>query len=501
MTETRRDFFKRSGLCALGMASLGMHMHHFGALSAFAQRNLTEGGSDNDYRALVVLFLLGGNDGNNLIVPVHEDKSLSTYSDYAAARASQGLAIPRAPLLPVTVPRLGHLEYGFHPNLGPMASGINNGIHELYGKGKLALVTNVGSLVRPLTKAQFLDPGQPKPYQLFSHPDQTAQAQTSNGAASMLTGWGGRIADRMTATHNAGGLIPMITSVVGAQLFTNGQNTLPLGIADSGTPLSKVLDPAGFAELNAANKARLAAFNELRRQDLASNYVAAASYTTDLAIEANGALQSFQEVTVEFPDTDIGRQLKQVARLIKKRGDLQVRRQVFFAQIGGYDTHAGQLTQHNLLLGQMSQAIRSFYDEMVVQGVSNDVTTLTLSDFGRTLGPTGQGLTVGSDHAWGNHMLVVGGSVAGGDFYGSLRPDGSGSYFPRLSYNGPDDADIGSSARGRWIPTTSVDQYAVRFARWFGLAKEDEAAIFPNIANFAQHDAANSRLDFLPFQG
>jgi len=290
----------------------------------------------------------------------------------------------------------------------------------------------------------------------------------------------------------------MITSISGAQLFTAGQITLPLGIADANTSLGSVLNPEGF-ETNptGATLARLNAFNSLRTQDLSSNYVAAASHVTDLAIQANSSLETSQEVTVDFPNTSIGRQLKQVARLIKKRTDLNMNRQVFYVQMFGFDTHAGQMSQHISLLGQSSQAMRSFYDEMVVQGVSNDVTTFTLSDFGRTFSPSGLGLTVGSDHAWGNHMLVMGGSVSGGDFYGSLRPDGTGDYYPTLSLGGPDDTESGSSARGRWIPTTSVDQYAARLARWFGLPQTDEASVFPNLANFAQHDANYSNLNFL----
>jgi uncharacterized protein (DUF1501 family) len=482
---------RRSGMCALSMAALGRSMETFGAVSSLTPQ------SSGDYKALVIVFLLGGNDGINTVVPIHDDSSVSNYADYAAARATNGLALPRPPLLPISVPRLGGLEYGLHPDLGPISTGMNNGLHELYGKGKLAIVANVGSLVTPLTKAQFLDPLSKKPYQLYSHSDQTAQAQTAMSAAPGLTGWGGRIADRMSPTHNSGGLVPLITSIAGAQLITTGQSTLPLGIADSQTPLDRVLHVEGYEPLTGLAQARLTAFNALRSQDLGANFIAAASHVTDLAVQANTALQTTREVTVAFPDSGLGRQLKQVARLIKKRNDLNVRRQVFYAQVNGFDTHAGQLIPHRMLLGEFSQAVRAFYDEMEVQGVGNDVTAFTLSDFGRTLGPTGAGLTVGSDHAWGNHLFVLGGAVNGGDVYGSLRPDGTGSYFPTLRYGGPDDTETGSTARGRWIPTTSVDQYAVRLARWFGLSRADEAVVFPNFGAMASHDAQNGRLDFL----
>ncbi len=497
MNETRRDFLKKTGGCALGMVSLATQMHHFGTMSAMAQKvvdnPLTAAGG---YKALVLLFWAGGNDGNNMVIPNHNDATVSNYSVYNSSRTTQGLSIAQNTLLPISVPRLGGLTYGLHPSLGPGATGaINNGIHELYGQGKLAVVANVGTLVRPLTKAQFQSSAFKKPSQLFSHSDQVTQNQTSISNTESFTGWGGRISDRMTAAQNPTGLIPMITSIAGAQLFTAGQNTLPLAIADSATSLASVLNPAGFGLTpTGSTLARLNAFNALRAQDLSSNYVAAASHVTDLAMQANSALQTSDDTTVAFPNTSIGRQLRQVARLIKNRTDLAVTRQVFYVQIGGFDTHSNQVAQHINIFSQFSQAMRSFYDEMIAQGTTNDVTTFTLSDFGRTMNPAGSGAGVGSDHGWGNHMFVMGGAVNGGDFYGSLRPDGTGTYFPSLTLGGLDDTDSNSSPRGRWIPTTSVDQYAVTLARWFGLPPEDELAVFPNLATFP---GTYSQLGFL----
>jgi uncharacterized protein (DUF1501 family) len=500
MKETRRDFFKKTGGCALGMVTLATQMHHLGTMNAIAQRTLDgmgDGGAD--YKALVVLFWAGGNDGNNTIIPNHSDSSVSNYQDYFNVRNPQGLALPQASLLPITVPRLNGLSYGFHPSLGPGATGaINNGIHELFGTGKLAIVTNVGTLVRPLTKTQYQSSQFQKPYQLFSHSDQVTQAQTSISNTQAITGWGGRMSDRMTADVNPNGLIPMITSIAGAQIFSAGQMTLPMAIADANTNLASVLNPAGFGtNPTGVNLARLNAFNQLRTQDLSNNYVAAASHITDLAMQANAALQTSQEVTVTFPNSSIGRQLKQVARLIKKRTDLNTNRQIFYVQIGGFDHHTDELTGQVNLLGQFSQAMRAFYDELVTQGVDSSVTTFTLSDFGRTLTPSGTGGSVGSDHAWGNHMFVMGGAVAGGDFYGSLRPDGSGTYFPTLALGGPDHTDSGNTPRGRWIPTTSVDQYASVFARWFGLPQDTTTlhTVFPNLTNFP---GSFSQLGFLP---
>ena len=505
MKGSRRDFLKKSGGCALGMVSLATQMHHLGMISAMAQKTIDDQKTDEggaSYKALVLLFWAGGNDGNNMVVPNHNDATISNYAAYSAARTASGLAIPQGSLLPINVPRMGGLSYGLHPNLGPLTQNgttiVNNGIHDLWGSGKLAIVTNVGNLVRPLTKAQYQSSSFQKPYQLFSHSDQVNQAQTSVSNTAVFTGWGGRVSDRMTAGSNPTGLIPMVTSINGAQLFTAGQTTLPLAIADSNTPLANVLNPAGFGTPpTGSNLARLNAFNALRTQDLSYNYVAAASHVTDLAMQANAALATAQDVTTVFPNTSIGRQLKQVARLIKDRFDLNVNRQVFYVQIGGFDTHTTQLTNQTNLFTQVSQAMRSFWDEMNVQSIQNDVTLFTLSDFSRTLSPSGAGADVGSDHAWGNHMFVMGGSVLGGDFYGSLRPDGTGNYYPTLTQGGPDDTDGGTAPRGRWIPTTSVDQYAAALSRWFGLPQDAPtlASVFPNLANFP---GTFSQLGFLP---
>ena len=282
----------------------------------------------------------------------------------------------------------------------------------------------------------------------------------------------------------------MITSISGAQLFTAGQTTLPLAIANAGTGLNAVLNPAGF-NTTAASQARLASFNALRGMDLSSQVVAAASHVTDQAMAANAALQTFQEVTAAFPNTGIGLQLKQVARLIKKRTDLSVNRQIFFVQLGGFDTHNGQIAQQNTLFIQLSQAMRAFYEEMVLQGLGDKVTQFTMADFSRTFNPASSGAIVGSDHAWANHHFVVGGGITAADFYG-VNTASNGTPFPQLTFNGPDDADSGTGARGRWIPTTSVEQYAATLARWYGLPDANLAAVFPKITNFT-----NTNLGFM----
>jgi len=497
MTENRREFIKKSA-CSLSMLALATQARHFGMMSAMAQtadaKSESDAGVPTDYRALVCILLSGGNDGNNLIIPNHSDANISNYAVYASSRAAQGLAIPQNQLLPVAVPRLGNLTYGLHPNLGavPTQGGINNGIHELWANGKLAVVSNVGNLIRPMTKAQYTSNPAWRPYQLFSHSDQVQQQQTSRSDSPTPIGWGGKLADRLHSSDNPNGQISMITSIAGTQLFTLGQSTTPLAIRDAGTPLNQTLVLYSKTCCNDPfSNARNTALAELRTVDLDSQLVGATSHITNQAQIAGNALSTFQEVTAPFPNTNLGRQLKQVARVIKKRGDLSINRQVFFVELGGFDTHQNQLNgqnSQNALFVQLSQAMRAFYDEMGVQGMQNNVTTFTLSDFGRTMNPAGTGAGVGSDHAWGNHSLVLGGAVMGGNIYGNTRPDGSGNIFPTLQLGGPDDIDTGSFARGRWLPTTSVEQYAGTLARWFGLNDTDLAAVFPNITNFPNNN-------------
>jgi uncharacterized protein (DUF1501 family) len=485
MKQTRREFIAKTG-CALSMVTMATQASQFGMMSAMAQKSedLNTSDAPSDYRALVLVFMQGGNDGNNMVIPNHNDASISNYAAYTAARGTQGLALAQNTLLPITVPRMGNLTYGLNPAFGPLpvgANNINNGIHELWGLGKMAIVPNVGTLFAPITRTQYQNNSVKKPFQLFSHSDQVSQFQAGRSDVQSFTGWGGRTSDRRTTSDNPGGLVPMITSISGSQLFTAGQTTLPLAMASAPAGLNTVLAMNGFGT-SAAEVARRAAFDALRTQDLSQNLVAAASNITNQSVSANTALASFQEVTVPFPTTSIGNQLKQVARLIKKRTDLSVNRQIFYVQIGSFDTHTSQLNTQTNLLGQMSQAMRSFYEEMGTQGISDKVTMFTMSDFARTFNPAGTGATVGSDHAWGNHMMVIGGAVTLSDFYGVNNA--SGTPFPIIVQNGPDDADNGTAARGRWIPTTSIEQYAGTLAKWFGVTAADLPIVFPNIGNF-----------------
>lgn len=454
MTTTRRDFLRKTG-CLLGGAALVSTIDSFGLLNAYAQ-------SGADYRALVCIFLNGGNDGNNMIVPL--DAEFSAYNSVRGGAA--GLAHTQASLLPVNP--LSGRQFGFHPNMPEM--------RDLFNQGKLAVVSNVGPLVEPLTRATYQNGTGKKPLQLFSHSDQVNEWQTSLAGSVSQTGWGGRTADR-TSGLNGAATFPQLVSIAGISTFVIGTSARPLAISDSRTALSAVLplnnapSPATAAE----NSARRAAMDRLRSYDLEPALVKAASDTTSSALQTRDTLASAPvQNYANIPDATLGYQLEQVARLIALRDSLGMKRQIFFCQLGGFDSHANQRTngsQDGLLL-QVSQAMKAFYDTTVQLGVANNVTTFTLSDFGRTFQPSGSGAAVGSDHGWGNHHLVMGGAVLGQTFYGT---------FPTLALGGPDDTDN----RGRWIPTTSVEQYAATLATWYGLSSADLPYVFPLIGRFS----------------
>ncbi|MBC7911997.1 MAG: DUF1501 domain-containing protein [Pyrinomonadaceae bacterium] len=471
MTQSRRDFLRKTG-CALSMAALATQVEHFGLMSALAQE--TGAGDGGDYKALVCIFMSGGNDGNNTVVPNHSDASLSNYATYSGVRTASGLAIPQASLLPITVPRMGGLTYGLHPNLVELQT--------LWNQQKLGIVTNVGTLVQPMTRTTYQNNSVPKPYQLFSHSDQVQQAQSANAATPTSSGWGGRTSD-LLAGLNTGAQIPMITSVAGTQLFTAGQVTKPLAVNPAPTALNQLLTLTGY-NTTAESLARRAAYDQLRTVDLSSNVVRAVHDITQEATIASTALnRPDPTLTTTFPNTSIGNQLRQVAKFLAIRNDITINRQIFFCSLGGFDTHTGEVAAHVTLLGQLSQAMKAFYDETVALSIADKVTTFTLSDFGRTLLPSGVGAaTVGTDHAWANHMFVMGGSVLGGNFYGMNTSNGTP--YPTLQLSGPDDADN----RGRFIPTTAVEQYAATLATWYGLGAGSLSTVFPFLSNFGSNN-------------
>jgi len=459
MALTRREFLCRS-FGTFGAAVLTCE--RFGLLQALAQ--------PGDYKALVCIFLFGGNDSGNMIIPYDD------YATYASIRGSSGLALPQSSLLPISVPSLGS-RFAFHPSLA--------GLHALWRQGRAAVVCNVGPLVEPTSRESFRNGTARLPLHLLSHSDQQQQWQTATSDGSGSSGWGGRTADK-AAQFNAASF-PTLVSMTGTPAFVTGNTQHPLALASAPTRLDAALRLDGFPNPPDTDS-RYSAMLELLQEDQNLTLARGASQVMTEALEVERTLRGVGDPLVPpFPvRTSLGNQLEQVAKLISLRGSLGMSRQIFFCSLGGFDTHNGQVIggnplagTHATLLAQVSTALKAFYDATVALGVASQVVTFTLSDFSRTYKPNGG---LGTDHAWGAHHFVVGGSVLGGEFYGV--PGSNGTVFPTLAPDGPDDTDAGGNARGRWIPTTAVDQYGATLASWFGIRAVDLPAVFPNIGRF-----------------
>jgi uncharacterized protein (DUF1501 family) len=427
---------------AAGAAMLG-GLSKFGLVSAFAQ-------GTTDYKALVCIFLFGGNDGNNMVVPID-----SRYAGYQSVRG--GLAIPQGQLLPLQSG--GQAIYGLHPSMAEMQGYFNN-------QKNLAIVANVGTLVQPTTQAMY-KAYQNLPQNLFSHSDQQDQWQSAQLTGAPLSGWAGKVADSLQSAYNSAAKFPPILSVSGNAIFCTGINSQPFTMDPGATPGLQGFDSS------AASQARFVATQQLLTFDSGLSLVQAANAVTGQAVQYSvvlaSALKNIPPLQTVFPSNYLGDQLKQVAQVIAAQGSLGVKRQIFFCSYGGFDTHGDQLVQHVQLLREVSQSMSAFYQATQELGVPNQVTTFTVSEFGRTLEPGSNG---GTDHAWGNHQLILGGAVKGNAVYGK---------FPTLALGGPDDAD----QNGRWIPTTALDQFGATLGTWFGVANTDLPSIFPNLANFS----------------
>jgi uncharacterized protein (DUF1501 family) len=439
MAVNRRSFIKYASLAAGGNA---LALRPFGALNALAQ-------STTDYKALVCVFLFGGNDANNTLIPF----DTAGYGNYSTVRGP--LAIAQNQLL-----QLGPTpSFALNPNLPELQA--------LYNSRNVALVTNVGTLVAPTTKAQY-QAGQSLPTNLFSHPDQQLEWQNAAQSGATSSGWAGRIADVLNTSYNPGGLVPMITSVAGDTLFCNGSASTPVSVSPGN--LGGASCSEGTTECNArqATAQALLSFDSGLTLVQADNAITNNAYNYAKVLTA--ATQSVTALKTVFPTTgnSLAAQLQQIAQIIQVRGALGVSRQIFFCGVGNFDTHSNQLALQNALLAQISPALNAFYNATVEMGVQSNVTSFTMSDFSRTFQPNSN---TGSDHAWGSHHIVMGGAVKGGSMYGT---------FPTLALGGPDD----SGSNGRWVPTTGSVQYAATLAQWFGVSPSQLPQVFPNIGSF-----------------
>jgi uncharacterized protein (DUF1501 family) len=446
----RRSFLKSGGAAAAAAT--------FASTPGAAFSQVVGGGAPfNDYRALVCVFMFGGNDSFNMLVP----RSDAEYNIYAASR--QNLAIAQQDLLAINPLTSDDVQYGLHPAM--------SSLQQLFEGGSASFVSNVGPLVEPTTKDAFFSQSVNLPPQLFSHNDQQDQWFSLKGKATTDTGWAGRMADMIRA-NVAGQQMATNASLFGTNLFQSADETVAY-VMGPGGPLqfegfSMDPDNIGFEQREAFKRIINANYGSIYERGLADVQRRAidAADTVTAAIESPEA----QSLTTIFPMSQLGGQLQTVARLIAARDQLQMQRQVFFVAAGGFDSHDNQNDDQPGLLADISESIAAFHAATLEIGVDTEVTTFTQSDFGRTLTSNGDG----TDHAWGGNQLVVGGGVRGQDLYGS---------YPLLQIGGDD--DVGG---GRMIPTTSADQYAATLAKWFGIPDLELDIVAPNIDNFVTRD-------------
>lgn len=434
----RRSFLKLSaGLACVSMTGLEL------------LPRLASASTVNDYKALVCIYLNGGNDGNNLIVP----QDASRYGAYKNIRGN--LALGSDKLCPSIVDSKNN-PYALHYGLPEM----NN----LFATGQLAIVLNTGMLESPLTRNQYLQGVSTTPSNLFSHSDQTVQVQTGQPTTNGK-GWGGSLLDNLVG---AGESLAAV-SLSSPALLLQGQN-----ISGNLVPPGSNLGLAGMEFWdNSLSNARKAALDKILALDAGNPLHQAANQAMKDGLQLGSSLKTIKQlapIKTVFPGTSIGRQLEEVINIIRLRTLSGNGRQVFFCSLDGFDTHSGQDWQQWDLLKQLSKAMEAFYFATVELGLDKQITSFTQSEFGRTLQSNGSG----SDHGWGSHQLVSGGAVKGG-IYGEM---------PDFTLNGADDAN----GRGVWIPKIATAQFAATLGRWFGASTTELAAVFPNLGQFTQSD-------------
>ena len=458
---SNRGFNRRRFLQSIATSAVaGSWLGTLGTLQrAQAASSLSVRGGSG-YKALVCIFLDGGADAYNMLLPriPGTGNPATDYNTYTASRTNMSIGYdPDTQTYdPSSILALNGTDLGLNPGM--------TGMQGLFNAQNMAAVANIGSMVEPGTKAEILGGSIELPPQLFSHSDQSIQWQTAYANSVDNKGWFGRVAD-LVDTLNPPNSPSMNISVVGNNIIQVGDTVVPYSISTDGPiGLHVGWDPDDHRlntveSLMAADSSLFGAQHSSIKQTALDNY--------DMI---NNALENAPPLATVFPDTWLGNQLEIVARMIGIRGDLGAIRQTFVVSHGGFDTHDSQLTDLPGLISDLSECVTAFYDALVELGVENDVTAFTQSEFSRTLNSNGNG----TDHGWGTHSFVVGGAVNGGQIYGTP---------PDLTLEGPDDID-----RGRMIPTIAVDQYAATLAKWFGVDPGLMDTVFPNLGNFSGDD-------------
>lgn len=466
--HTRRAFLRRSGQLAMAGTALPFALN----LAAMGEAAAQAAPAD-DYKALVCVFLFGGNDYANTVVG-YDDPSYNAYSQIRVPQAAGGIAIAKealaATLLAPTVALPDGRQYALHPSMTQLAGLFNT-------DGKVAVQLNVGPLVVPLTRAQYNNSNKklyPQPPKLFSHNDQQSTWQSSSPEGSTV-GWGGNIGDLVLSQRQNTTALFTCISVAGNAVFLSGDQALQYQVSTSGAVGIRSIKDASTYGSSSVKAAMAQLAQEARSHQLENEYNKVTQRAVQAETTVTGAIQSatFAADTFGSLNTGLANQLKMVARLIRGRSTLGAKRQVFFVSMGGFDLHDNLIAKQPDLMQQLSDALAAFHRQMVAQGLADKVTAFTASDFGRTLASNGDG----SDHGWGGHHFVVGGAVNGKAFYGTPQVVSINNDAKLAGYEG----HVG---QGRLIPTTSVDQYGATLARWFGVPDAELAGILPNLKNF-----------------
>ncbi len=444
---------------ALGTSTVYNSLINLKAMNAIIGSTSTAG---NDYKALVCLQLSGGNDSFNMLIP----RGATEYSEYAEVRSN--LAIAQDQILPINPDVTDGREFGLHPSL--------TGLKDIFESGKAAFVSNVGTLVEPVTKPGLQQGGVKVPLGLLSHSDQVMHWQTAFPQDRTTLGWGGKMADILKSMNEDIG-VSMNISLGGNNVFQRGESVTEYAINETGG-----VSIVGF-DINEP-------FFNLMKEDvtdmMSQNYedIFRDSYNGVLkrSVESNEVFNTAiegAELSTQFSNTNLSQKMQMVARSIASREQLGVKRQIFYVDIGGFDNHDELINNHSQLMKTVDDALSEFYAATIELGVSDCVTTFTISDFARTLTSNGNG----TDHAWGGNAIVLGGAVNGKKMYGD---------YPVLSLGS--DLELGG---GIILPTTSADEYFAEIALWFGISPNDLSQIFPNIGNFYDVASSSKPLGFM----
>ena len=460
---SRRKFIGQTGLSLLGTSALLSPLNPLRALGSAAA--LGSGNKRAPYKAMVCLLLSGGNDSFNMLIPRGDPE----YSQYATTRSN--LAIPQSEIIPINPLTGDGQQYGLHPGMPEMA--------QLFNDGKLSLISNLGTLIRPTTKEEIWNGTAELPLGLFSHADQVQQWQSGRTNERSAIGWGGRVADLMH-NMNSNQNISMNISLSGSNIFENGENTIEFVIDRyGGSGIWGYGDEWSFYQF------RTSAINSMLERQYADmyqkTYIKTIKKSNDANLEFMQAIEGVPDFNTEFSDNGLSQSFLMIAKSIAARETLGFERQIFFVEYSGWDHHDNVLNNQAEMLPEVSKALSEFNSAMEVLETSNNVTTFSMSDFGRTLTSNGNG----TDHAWGGNALVMGGAVNGQDMFGT---------FPSLELGNP--LDIGD---GILIPTLSTDEYMAEIAMWFGVENNDVSSIFPNLSNFYDIDSGIPPIGFLNF--